>query len=109
LKLPRTGEAELADSRQLMKTGGVPFGSRRYRHTKLTAPDPNSKNFERKERKRQKALKAGESVPDFPKNNRKGVRSELKTGHQIQKQRKEKEKRRQKTGRHFLAKNKKKK
>ena len=107
MKLPRTGEAELADSHQLMKKGGVPFGSRRYRHTKLTAPDPNSRNFDRKNRKRQKALKSGESVPDFPKTNRKGVRSELKSGHQIHKQRQEKEKRRQKTGRHFLGKKKK--
>lgn len=109
VKLPRTGEAELANAQQLLKSGGVPFGSRRYRHTKLTAPDPNSKSFERKDRKRQKAVKNGESVPEFPKKNKRGVRSELKSGHQIQKQRKVKEKRREKTGRHFLAKNKKKK
>lgn len=92
----------------MLKTGGVPFGSRRYRHTKLTAPDPNSKSYERKSKQRQKAIKAGEAVPEFPNKNKR-ARSELKSGSQIQKQRNEKEKRRQKTGRHFLAKNKKRK
>ena len=99
----------MSDAKQFSKTGGVPFGSRRYRHTKITAPDPNSKHFDRKEKKRQYKKSQGESLPDYPTKNKRGVRSELKSGHQIQKQRNEKEKRRQKTGRHFLAKNKKKK
>jgi ATP-dependent RNA helicase DDX54/DBP10 len=89
------------------------MGVKKYRHNKITAPTPNSKSFVRKEAKRKRAaIEAGEqyvpTVPSAVSSTPKKARNELKSAHQIMKERKEKEKRREKTGRHHLAKNKKK-
>ena len=91
--------------------GGTVFGTRRYRHTSMTAPDPNSKNYARNEKKRKMEAASGdgpkkEYTPRAP-TVKKGVRSELKSAVQIQKDRNAKDKRREKTGRHFRGKPKK--
>ena len=106
IALPRAGERELVQASQLARSGGSALGSRRFKHNSFTAPDINSKNHARKERQRKKAIEAGETVstPTYTTPARKGVRSELKNAAQIKKQRAEKEKRRQKTGRHFSGK-----
>jgi ATP-dependent RNA helicase DDX54/DBP10 len=87
----------------MARAGGSAFGGRKFKHTKITPADPNSKNYARK----QKKLKGTEgSIEKGAKT--KNKRPELKTAVQITKERRLKEKRREKTGRHFLAKKKKK-
>ncbi|KAI8913961.1 P-loop containing nucleoside triphosphate hydrolase protein [Powellomyces hirtus] len=113
--LPRAGEMELGDASYRQNAAGHATGGRKYRHNKITAPDQNSKNYARNQQRRErearlagtpgagaapsasssseptaKKLRAGESAP----------KTELKTVQQIAKERKEKEKRRLKTGRH---------
>ncbi|KND05008.1 uncharacterized protein SPPG_00689 [Spizellomyces punctatus DAOM BR117] len=102
--LPRAGEQELGDAVHRANAGGLSTGTRKYRHTKITAPDVNSKNYARNQRKREKEAAAGDAsqAAVHPKKRAANVKSELKTVQQIAKERKEKEKRRAKTGRHGL-------
>ncbi|KAJ1552828.1 ATP-dependent RNA helicase ddx54, partial [Cladochytrium tenue] len=93
---------------------GAALGMRTFRHNKITAANPNSKNFARKmaaaERIARLEIKAG--VPEaqrtpmptapvsVPSAGSRPARSELKSASEVSKARKIKEKRRLKTGRH---------
>lgn len=112
--LPRTGETELSNASS--------FGVRRqkqYRHNSITAADPNSKNSQRKaDAALKKARHSGNGTakPDTGKvpsvygkpnkmvthktdGTKGGVRSELKNAEQINKSKKEMERKREKNAR----------
>ena len=84
----------------------------------MTAPDPHSKNSLRKlgSKSKSKSMDSKDSQSANAslsnRNSFKGVKrikNEIKNPNQIAKERREKEKRREKTGRHFIGKNKNKK
>ncbi|KAI9009565.1 hypothetical protein BC832DRAFT_551797 [Gaertneriomyces semiglobifer] len=117
LDLPKAGEAEL-DSRVLSDnmTAINPRTGRRYRHTTVTEADPNSKRSQRRKdaeaagmRKKRSSDGGDEGAKQHPakKHKKMPVKQELKTPAQIAKERKEKEKRRAKTGRHAVGKSRK--
>lgn len=103
--MPRIGEKEL-DNAQGMNV------STKFRHNSTSAPSLNSKNFKRKldseeSKWRKEGLKGAEMTKakqEFIRSKgietKREVASELKTAHQIAKERELKEKRREKTGRH---------
>ncbi|KAJ3210898.1 ATP-dependent RNA helicase ddx54 [Dinochytrium kinnereticum] len=100
--LPRAGEEEL---KSLPMSAGHPLGRRKYRYNTVTAADPKSASFKRKqaaiERVVRKTGKAPEKKGPAPTAvPAKGTKSELRNAPQIAKMRKVKEQRRMKTGRH---------
>ncbi|KAI9094132.1 P-loop containing nucleoside triphosphate hydrolase protein [Phlyctochytrium arcticum] len=109
--IPRAGELELSDAAHHSASAGNATGERRYRHNKITAPDVNSKNYARKLGKIEKEARlAGTKSSGAKKTvakesnpaDKRVVRSELKSVQQIAKERKVKEQRRAKTGRHGM-------
>ncbi|KAJ3160810.1 ATP-dependent RNA helicase ddx54 [Geranomyces michiganensis] len=115
VSLPRAGEMELGDASYRGSAAGHAVGGRKYRHNKITAPDQNSKNYQRNQKRREKEARLGiapagadSGVLAEPANKKQkgsgggavAAKSELKTIQEIAKERREKEKRRLKTGRH---------
>ncbi|KAI9361159.1 hypothetical protein DFJ73DRAFT_814172 [Zopfochytrium polystomum] len=113
LVLPRNGEEELPAA-SIPTTRGTAFGVKTYRHNNVTPANPNSKNYARKmaaaERNMRleakgkgtgKKIKIPVAGPPVSRPSRaaKGG-SELKTAAQIANERRAKEKRLQRTGRH---------
>ncbi len=108
--MPRLGEQELASAQSLTQS------TKRYRYNETALPNLNSKSFARKvsnmEAKWRKEGLKGDAMKDAKKQwleTKIGKpepqgKSELKTKHEIVKQRVEKEKRREKTGRHTVGK-----
>jgi ATP-dependent RNA helicase DDX54/DBP10 len=101
MELPKPGESELKDVVQPKK----------YRHNNTYTPNVESKSFQRKLATKEKAWrKEGKKGADLAAAKKDYVgqftqkaalqKQELKTAAQIAKQRNEKEKRREKTGRH---------
>ncbi|KAJ3102120.1 ATP-dependent RNA helicase ddx54 [Phlyctochytrium planicorne] len=104
VELPRSGEEELKSLPAAVESSVL--GIRKYRHNKITAADPKSANFKRKQAAMERAIRKGEKLPEkkTPQGNAqaqaKGVKSELRSSEQIAKMRRQKEQRRLKTGRH---------
>ncbi|KAJ3113949.1 hypothetical protein HK098_007525 [Nowakowskiella sp. JEL0407] len=121
------GETELPSTTNKPNTRPTILNQRKYRHNKITQADPNSKRSERRSnaearmtRKRivDKKGKSGSDVGSvggsggvggvggagLKKKGVRGPKSELKSRDQIVKERKIKQKRREKTGRHNLKK-----
>ncbi|KAJ3333932.1 ATP-dependent RNA helicase ddx54 [Blyttiomyces sp. JEL0837] len=107
LSLPRTGEEELSSS--ALTTGGLVYGQRKYRHNSITAANPNSANFKRKQARMEKeARKEGKPISEVREALKSNIstakpqqkaKSELRSKAQIAKGRKIKEKRREKNAR----------
>ncbi|KAJ3074379.1 ATP-dependent RNA helicase ddx54 [Podochytrium sp. JEL0797] len=116
VEFPRAGEQELASG--AATDAANPF-AKKYRYHEVHAANPSSKSFQRKVAAAEKqARKDGKSVGDVKKGmleqnatrqpiatrtdggKVRGVKSELKNVEQIKKERKKKEQRRAKTGRH---------
>ena len=110
--LPRAGEQELSNAADMSQK------TSRFRHNSVTAPTLSSKSFQRKmdtqeTQWRKQGLK-GEQLTNAKSDwfTSKGVtktvgkkgQSELKTAHQIARERQDMDKRRAKTGRHHLGK-----
>nr|KAJ3419096.1 ATP-dependent RNA helicase ddx54 [Polyrhizophydium stewartii] len=124
-EVPRAGERELADAAARAAGAGRTGGARVYRHNRTTAPRADSKAFARRVASMEAAWRregkpaaeiaklrtgvvtaardahaAEQRAADVAQRARKAAGSELKSAAQIAKARAEKQRRREKTGRH---------
>lgn len=103
MKLPRTGETELSNSKSFT-------GERKFKHNKTQEADPNSQNsrkksskkgFEPKVKPERVILKHGKRSKSVKvRSDGRHAKSELKSSSQIVKQRGQKRDRQEKNGRH---------
>lgn len=95
ISLPRSGERELE---KVPFSDGRASGAKKYRHTKIFPADPNSKRSQK--RGKGSGGPSSGSSPSQPQHSKNKPKRELRTAEEMLKQRKLKEKRREKTGRH---------
>lgn len=103
VKLPRTGETELQNSKDFS-------GTKKFKHNQVKEADPNSQNSKKKAEKKGyepkpkaervviKRGKKGKSVP--ARSDGRNAKNELRSSSQIVKDRGQKNKRQEKNGRH---------